>query len=117
MNPQDWSAVEIEALARDYFAMLDAELAGANYSKTAHRCLLALQLNGRSRRSIESRHQMISAVLARHGYRRIRGYMPKWKVPPAIERAVLEYLQAAPELETRLRAPLDSNRDSDRFTA
>ena len=99
---QDWSASECEAIVGDYVAMLRAEMAGATYSKTRHRVLLALRLSGRTKASIVARHQDISAVLLAHGYRHIRGYKPKRSVKPAMEHVVLQYLHKHPEIARRL---------------
>jgi len=100
---QDWSASECEAIVGDYVAMLRAEMAGATYSKTRHRVLLALRLSGRTKASIVARHQDISAVLLAHGYRHIRGYKPKRSVKPAMEHVVLQYLHKHSEIARRLR--------------
>ncbi len=75
MKP-DWTRTEVEALVADYFAMLDAELRGKEYNKTAHRQALALLLEGRSHGSIERKHQNVSAVLIELGFPYIDGYKP-----------------------------------------
>lgn len=99
----EWSVSECEAVVGDYFEMLRAEVAGATYSKTRHRLMLALRLSGRTRASIEARHQNISAVLLEHGYRRIRGYPPKGRPEPRLEHAVLRYLHKHHEVEAAVR--------------
>jgi hypothetical protein len=38
--PADWSRAEVEATVADYFAMLEEELRGVPYNKTAHRVAL-----------------------------------------------------------------------------
>ncbi len=58
----DWQADELDAIVADYFAMLDAELAGHAYVKTRHRETLMAQI-GRTHGSVEFKHQNISAVL------------------------------------------------------
>ena len=108
-----WSASECEAIVGDYFAMLRAELAGATYSKTRHRLLLALRLSGRTRAAIAAMHRNISAVLSEHGYRHIHGYKPKRNSQPRIEQVVLQYLHKHHEFARRLRItgrPEDSGR-------
>ena len=50
----DWSREEVEATVADYFAMLEAELAGTRYDKTEHRRQLLPMLDARSEGSIES---------------------------------------------------------------
>jgi hypothetical protein len=47
--------------------MLRSELAGEDYSKTAHRRTLTPQLNGRSDGSIEFKHANIIAVMVGYG--------------------------------------------------
>lgn len=74
--PQNWSRSEVEALVADYFAMLEAELRGAEYSKTAHRRALAPLLSNRSDGSIERKHQNVSAILIELGSPYIFGYKP-----------------------------------------
>ncbi|RKZ05719.1 hypothetical protein DRQ25_15510 [Candidatus Fermentibacteria bacterium] len=71
-----WSEVEIIAIVEDYFSMLQAEIKGINYNKTAHRKKLIQQLTNRSHSSIERKHQNISAVLIEMGCPYISGYKP-----------------------------------------
>jgi hypothetical protein len=56
--------------------MLRAELAGEPYSKAAHNRDLRTRLNGRSKQSVEYKHQNISAVLIGMGLPYIDGYKP-----------------------------------------
>ena len=74
--PDSWSEIEIRAIVEDYFAMLQAEIKGIDYNKTAHRKKLIQQLNNRSHGSIERKHQNISAVLIEMGCPYISGYKP-----------------------------------------
>src|SRR5687767_11674062 len=74
--PRDWSRAEVEATVADYFAMLEAELRGVPYSKTAHRNALRPLLNGRTDAAIERKHMNISAVLRELGHPWIDGYKP-----------------------------------------
>ena len=60
---QDWSANEVALIVADYFLMLKAELSGEPYSKAQHNRELRPLLNGRSKSSVEFKHQNISAVL------------------------------------------------------
>ena len=71
----DWSDQEIDLIVADYFHMLTRELSSQSYVKSQHNAALQ-QLTGRSRGSIEMKHQNISAVLARLGMRWINGYKP-----------------------------------------
>jgi len=58
---QDWNDAELDAIVADYFLMLADELAGKKYVKL-HHCKAMMQLLGRSHRSVEFKHQNISAV-------------------------------------------------------
>jgi len=71
----DWSDREIDLIVADYFEMLALELAGKEFVK-AHRNALLQAATGRSRGSIEFKHQNISAVLAKLGLPWIIGYKP-----------------------------------------
>ncbi len=74
--PDAWSEVEIRAIVKDYFLMLQAEIKGIDYNKAAHRRNLLQQLDNRSHGSIERKHQNISAVLIEMGCPYISGYKP-----------------------------------------
>lgn len=73
----DWSREEVEAIVADYLQMLTLELAGQNYSKTAHRRNLQAKLQDRSDASIEFKHGNISAAMIDLGFPYIRGYKPR----------------------------------------
>ena len=73
----DWSREEAEAIVADYLQMLTLELAGQNYSKTAHRRKLQEKLQDRSDASIEFKHGNISAAMIDLGFPYIRGYKPR----------------------------------------
>jgi hypothetical protein len=72
----DWSKLEVEAAVADYLDMLALELRGEPFNKAEHNRNLARVLNGRTRGSIERKHQNISAVLIELGYPYIDGYKP-----------------------------------------
>jgi len=72
---KDWSALEIDLIVADYFMMLQAEMSGIAYVKTQHNAEIQ-RLTGRSRGSIEFKHQNISAVMVRLGLPWIEGYKP-----------------------------------------
>ena len=71
----DWSEREIDLILADYFDMLSLELAGRRYNKAERNAALQ-KLIGRSRGSIEFKHQNISAALMHLGLPWIRGYKP-----------------------------------------
>ena len=71
----EWSVREIDLILADYFDMLSLELAGRPYTKSERNTALQ-KLIGRSRGSIEYKHQNISAALMHLGLPWIRGYKP-----------------------------------------
>ena len=76
--------------------MLAADLAGAPYIKSRHSAALMAQI-GRTHRSVEFKHQNISAVLDELGLPWIPGYMPKRNYQNAIFDAIDRYLTHHPE--------------------
>jgi Protein NO VEIN, C-terminal len=88
-----WSGDELDAIIADYFAMLSAELSGQSYVKSHHSAALMLQI-GRTHRSVEFKHQNISAVLDELGLPWIPGYKPKRNYQAAIFGAIDRYLSA-----------------------
>ena len=70
-----WSDAELDLIVADYFAMLHADLAGQPYVKAQHNAALR-ELIGRSRGSVEYKHQNISAVLLELGMAWLPGYKP-----------------------------------------
>ena len=71
----DWGADQVAALVADYFEMLNLDLAGQAFNK-AERNRHLQKLTGRSRDSIEFKHQNMSATLQRLGQPWIKGYKP-----------------------------------------
>jgi hypothetical protein len=86
-----WRDDELDAIVADYFAMLEEELAGHRYVKSHHSAALMKQI-GRTHRSVEFKHQNISAVLEELGLPTIAGYKPKAHYQGAIIDAVERYL-------------------------
>lgn len=73
---KDWTQEEVEATVADYFLMLQSELRGESYNKTAHRRALIGKLSGRSETAVERKHMNISAVLRDLAHPWIDGYKP-----------------------------------------
>jgi hypothetical protein len=88
-----WSDDELDAIVADYFAMLRSELARQPYVKSHHSAVLMRQI-GRTHRSVEFKHQNISAVLEELGMPWIQGYKPKRNYQNAIFGAIDRYLTA-----------------------
>jgi hypothetical protein len=86
-----WRDDELDAIVADYFSMLDAELSGRSYVKSHHSAALMEQI-GRTHRSVEFKHQNISAVLDELGLPWIPGYKPKRNYQGAIFDAIDRYL-------------------------
>ena len=87
----DWRDDELDAIVADYFAMLAYDLAGQPYVKSRHSAALMAQI-GRTHRSVEFKHQNISAVLEELGMPWIPGYKPKRNYQKAIFGAIDRYL-------------------------
>ncbi|MEX0618629.1 MAG: DUF3883 domain-containing protein [Pseudohongiellaceae bacterium] len=94
LNVDGWDWLECEACVQDYFSMLFKEMHGMPYSKTKHREGLASKLNGRSKGSIEFKHQNISAVLVEMGFPYISGYKPRFNYQAQLREVVLAHLAA-----------------------
>jgi hypothetical protein len=76
--------------------MLGGELAGRPYIKARHSAALMARI-GRTHRSVEFKHQNISAVLDELGMPWISGYIPKRNYQNAIFAAIDRYLSLHPE--------------------
>lgn len=84
--------------------MLRDDLAGIEYSKSAHRHKLAPRLHNRSNGSIEFKHQNISAVLIRLGLPYIDGYKPRGNYQALLARAVEAFLTEHPSVLPDIQA-------------
>ncbi len=91
----NWQSDELDAIVADYFSMLAAELSGKTYVKSRHSSALMAKI-GRSHRSVEFKHQNISAVLDELGMPWIPGYKPKLNYQNAIFDAIDRYLTRHP---------------------
>jgi hypothetical protein len=99
-----WRDEELDAIIADYFAMLAADLAGKPYVKSRHSATLMAKI-GRTHRSVEFKHQNISAVLDELGLPWIPGYMPKRNYQNAIFDGIDRYLTLHPETLVPATAP------------
>lgn len=100
-----WKDDELDAIVADYFEMLDADLSGQPYVKLRHSQALMAKI-GRTHRSIEFKHQNISAVLDELGMPWIPGYIPKRNYQNAIFDAIDRYLTGHPMILSRVPASL-----------
>jgi hypothetical protein len=94
-----WNDDELDAIVADYFAMLSADLSGRPYTKSRHSSALMARI-GRTHRSVEFKHQNISAVLEELGMPWIPGYKPKRNYQNAIFDAIDRYLTSHPDALT-----------------
>lgn len=98
---QPWREDELDAIVADYFEMLEAEISGRPYVKSRHSRALMERI-GRTHRSVEFKHQNISAVLDELGMPWIPGYMPKRNYQNAIFDAIDRYLSKHPAVFERI---------------
>lgn len=93
----NWQDDELDEIVADYFAMLAADLSGRPYIKLRHSEALMSRI-GRTHRSVEFKHQNISAVLDELGLPWIPGYKPKRNYQNAIFGAIDRYLTKDPAI-------------------
>ena len=99
-----WSEQEVQAAVRDYLAMLTAELQGADYNKAEHNRLLRKSLTGRTKGSVERKHQIISAVLWEMELPTIDGYKPLSNYQRIVKDIVLHEVRNNSAILNRLKA-------------
>jgi Domain of unknown function (DUF3883) len=99
-----WNDDELDAIVADYFSMLNAELSRQPYIKSHHSAVLMNQI-GRTHRSVEFKHQNISAVLEEMGLPWIVGYKPKRNYQASIFGAIDRYLSSNVDLVYRQLPP------------
>src|SRR6202040_2902950 len=92
-----WQDDELDAIVADYFSMLAEDLSGRPCVKSKHSQALMAQI-GRTHRSVEFKHQNISAVLDELGLPWIPGYKPKRNYQNAIFGAIDRYLSNHPDI-------------------
>lgn len=92
-----WKADEITLIVADYFEMLQLDSTGQHFVK-AHRNAELQKLTGRTRTSIEMKHQNISAVLMKLGIPWLRGYAPLTNYQEALVAEVEKRLVNDPAL-------------------
>lgn len=109
LEPQpgtEWTANEVQLIVVDYFAMLEAELLGKSFKKSDHRKALLPQLSGRSKGSVEFKHQNVSGVLVELGLPYIEGYKPRSNYQGILATEVETFLDQHPGfLEKLATAP------------
>lgn len=104
---RDWTDREVDPIVADYFDMLGLELRGEAVIKVRRNAALQA-LTGRSRGSIEFKHQNISVVLLRLGMPWIQGYKPMPNFQRALIDGVERYLSVRPAVFESPVVPLDA---------
>jgi hypothetical protein len=89
---EDWSAKEVEATVASYFEMLRFDAGREKYRKSEFNAALRLQLRGRSKASVELKHQNISAVLHSMDLPFIPGYKPRGNAQLLLRKAVQTFV-------------------------
>lgn len=95
---EDWSQEEVQATVASYFEMLALDSRQEAYVKTAFNSALRQRLNGRSKASVEFKHQNVSSVLHSMGLPFIPGYKPSSNVQLLLRKAVQQYVLEHAEL-------------------
>ena len=105
MRSPNWTRAEIEAAVADYMDMLACEVRGEPFNKAAHNRALQARLDGRTKGSVERKHQNISAVLIAEGLPYIDGYKPLRNVQADLRKAVQERIR---EVAGLIRADVEA---------
>lgn len=96
MSNGPWTDEENDLIVADYFAMLADDITGRAYNKAEHRRSLMPLLRGRTKGSVEFKHQNISAVLKGLGEDWIPGYKPAVNFQMTLGDAVVRWLEWHP---------------------
>ena len=107
MANSEWTRREVESIVDDYLSMLALELAGAPYSKAAHRRALMGRLDRRSEQAIEYKHGNISAILLEAGMQSIPGYKARSNYQGLLAEVVAERLARPSPLHELAAADAD----------
>ena len=103
-----WSKEEVLATVKDYFSMLQYEVIGQPYNKTAHRNNLLKKIDHRSAGAVEKKHQTISSVLLELGLPYIHGYKPLDNYQNILLEVIDQYLDKEPKILSALLNSADS---------
>jgi hypothetical protein len=89
---EDWTLEEVNATVAAYFEMLLLEARQEKYSKTERNARLRQQFQGRSRASVELKHQNVSAMLHGMDLPFIGGYKPRGNSQLLLRKAVQRFI-------------------------
>ena len=101
MSNRPWSDAENDIIVADYFAMLADDIANRPYSKSDCNQQLRTRIE-RSRKSVEFKHQNISAVLKGLGEDWIPGYKPAFHFQLSLIDAVVRWLARNPDWRAKV---------------
>ena len=89
---EDWTQQEVDATVAAYFEMLLLEAKEEKYNKSERNVALRSKLKGRSKASVELKHQNVSAVLHNMDLPFIAGYKPRGNSQLLLRKAVQQFL-------------------------
>ena len=89
---EDWTQQEVDATVMAYFEMLLLESRQEKYNKSERNVALQSKLRGRSKASVELKHQNVSAVLHDMDLPFIAGYKPRGNSQLLLRKAVQQFL-------------------------
>lgn len=95
MSSGPWTDGENDLIVEDYFTMLADDIARRAYSKSEHNQRMQEKID-RSRKSIEFKHQNISAVLKGLGEDWIPGYKPAFHFQMTLVDAIVRWFARNP---------------------
>ena len=95
---EDWSQDEVDNTVAAYFEMLLMEAKQEKFNKSERNVALQQKLRGRSKASVELKHQNVSAVLHSMDLPFITGYKPRGNSQLLLRKAVQQFIMDKPEL-------------------
>jgi hypothetical protein len=107
---EDWTLQEVTATVASYFEMLRLEALQRQYKKSEFNLELREALNGRSKASVELKHQNVSAVLDGLGLPFIPGYKPRGNSQLLLRKEVQRFVLDHAELVQQIVDALEEDR-------
>ena len=89
---EDWAQEEVDSTVASYFEMLLLEALQRPYNKSERNSQLRQTLRGRSKASVEMKHQNVSAVLSGLGLPFIPGYKPRGNTQLLLRQQVQKFV-------------------------
>lgn len=107
----DWSDDELQSAVAAYLEMVNAHASGTAFSKAAvNQRLRGGLLRSRTKSAVEYRMQNISAVLDKHGFKHLPGYLPATNVGAGVAQRISMALgKSGIELETLSQPTSDAS--------